>query len=199
MTNSSAPLDITPLPPQDWPAELRDLLTAALDSHPLLEQHTAAPSAINIVATLAHHPQLAVGFGRLVGVLSFGELPDREREIAILRTAVHARSTYEWSHHYPLAIRAGLSPTDLERIGANPLTDQWSPHEHALLTAVDEIHQHSTISAQTGRHLAKYYQPRQLLELICLVGCYRTLSTILHSCQVPLDSGVDELPLPPAQ
>jgi hypothetical protein len=32
-----------------------------------------------------------------------------------------------------------------------------------------------------------------------LVGCYRTLSTILHSCQVPLDSGVDELPLPPAQ
>lgn len=198
MPAPSALLNITPLPPEDWPPQLRSLLTATMSDHDLLDEPAPGQSQINSVAILAHHPQLAVAFGQLVGVLTFGDLSARDREIIILRSAYLAQSTYEWSHHYPLAKRAGLSETDIQRIGSDPIAQEWSPREKALLTAVDELHHRATISTSTGGELAEHYPPQQLLELIFLAGCYRTVAAVLSSCEVPLDAGVKALS-PPAR
>lgn len=192
-----APVPISPLPLDDWPAQLRDMLSAAVRNHRQVVEPPSGETHLNIVATLAHHPTLAIAFGQLSAALTFGDLPARDREMIILRTAYLNRSTYEWSHHCPLAKRAGLSDTDIARIGSHPDAEEWSAQDKALLAAVDELHRRSTISSTTGHQLAQHYQPRQLLELIYLAGTYRTVTTMLHACQVPLDDGIEALPLPP--
>ncbi|MBB4687648.1 carboxymuconolactone decarboxylase family protein [Amycolatopsis jiangsuensis] len=191
-----APIDLSPLPPCDWSPQLRDLLGAALRDHDLVDQPVSGPGQLNSVATLAHHPRLAIAFGQLVGSLSAGELSARDREVVILRSAYLTQSTYEWSHHRPLALRAGLSEAEVQRLGSDPIDDEWPAREKALLSAVDELHHRSALSTTTGRELAEHYRPRQLLELVFLAGCYRTVATLLNSCEVPLDSGVEALSPP---
>jgi 4-carboxymuconolactone decarboxylase len=194
---AAAPLNISPLPLKDWPAQLRDTYSAAVVAHELVDQRTADRVYNDMIATLARHPQLAVTFARLMGVLTpRGLLPARDREMVILRTAYLSRSTYEWSHHHPLAKIAGLSEADIDRLGTEPIAPDWSTRDQLLLTAVDEIHHGSAVSDDTGRRLSEHYPPQQLLELIFLTGCYRMVSTLLHSCRIAIEPGVKAVPWP---
>ena len=43
-------------------------------------------------------------------LMPFGSLPRRDAELVILRVAWRSREAYEWWHHVPLALRAGLRP-----------------------------------------------------------------------------------------
>ncbi|OTA69973.1 hypothetical protein K449DRAFT_380006 [Hypoxylon sp. EC38] len=64
---------------------------------------------------LLHSPPVADGWNSFLGaVRTRTTLDARARELAICRVAVCNRAWYEWGHHAPLAVAAGVSAEAME-------------------------------------------------------------------------------------
>ena len=70
---------------------------------------------------LAHHPKLLkrwMVFGN--HILFKSTLPDRERELLILRIAWRCRAEYEWGQHVVITRRCGVDDAEMARIKEGP-------------------------------------------------------------------------------
>ena len=112
----------------------------------------------NIFRTLARHPDLFrrwLPFGRYL--LAGGTLPARDRELLILRTAVRCGSSYEWGQHVRIALATGIEREAIDRVVAGPHRRRVDGPRGGALSAVDELHERSTISDATWEALAREY------------------------------------------
>ncbi|MER7849127.1 MBL fold metallo-hydrolase [Kitasatospora sp. NPDC096077] len=148
-----------------------------LDGHPVP----------NVLAVIGHHPELLIALAPLLVPLNQGLLPPRTRELAILRTAHRSGSPYEWQHHVRIAGGVGLTRAEIARVPEGPGHPDWDADDRALLRAVDELHDGHRLSSASWRALLERHSEAQLLELLALVGTYRTVAGILNTCRVPID------------
>jgi 4-carboxymuconolactone decarboxylase len=177
---------VEPRPPSDWDDETREVM-AGLVTGPDGE-------TLNIFATLAHHPKLLkrwLVFG--THVLGKSTLPDRDRELLILRTAWNCGSDYEWGQHVPIATGAGLTAPEVDRL-ARAETAGWNEADAALVQAADDLHRDARISDATWAALARRHDTMQLLDLVFTVGQYHLVAFALNSLDVQREPGVDGLP-----
>jgi alkylhydroperoxidase family enzyme len=151
---------------------------------------------LNIFSTLAHHPKLLKRWAAFGGVLLYGgQLGARERELLILRTALHCEAHYEWGQHVDIARAVGLTDAEVARVPLGPDADGWSADEASLLRAADELHRDARISDATWDALAARLDAQQLIEVCMVVGQYHLVAFTLNSLGV---EGERELaPLPP--
>jgi 4-carboxymuconolactone decarboxylase len=150
---------------------------------------------MNIFATLAHHPKLLKRWASFGGTLLFGgSLPARDREILILRTAWLCDAEYEWGQHVEIARAAGVADDEIERVYKDPQSDVWSQQDGALISAVDELHEHSRIGDETWRKLAETYDNQQLIEICMVIGQYHMVAFTLNSLGVEPEPGVSTFP-----
>lgn len=137
---------------------------------------------LSIFRTMAHHPRMMKRFNLLGGFfLTRGELPARERELCILRTAWRTGSEYEWAQHVLIGRDAGLTDTEIEQIA---LGGDWSEPDAALLRLTDEVLEHTDVSDETWSELSERYTDAQLCELVLLVGFYRMTAGFLNATGV---------------
>ena len=143
---------------------------------------------LNIFATLAHHPKLLKRWSAFGGTLLFsGQLPHRDRELLILRTAWLCGAEYEWGQHVLIGRAAGLTDAEIERVPGKGISGEWGPLEQALLRAADELHEGSRISDPTWEVLAGDYDYQQLIEVCMVVGQYHMVAFTLNSLGVELE------------
>lgn len=151
----------------------------------------------NIFSTFARNPDLMNAWLPFGGYLLIGgSLPDRDRELAILRTGFNCDSEYEWGQHVRISLDIGIERETIERIATGPDADGWTDPERALLRACDELHSNSKISDDTWAALAATYDEKLLMELTILIGHYHLVAFALNSFGVQLDEGLEGLPLP---
>jgi alkylhydroperoxidase family enzyme len=142
----------------------------------------------NLFATLAHHPRLLKPWAAFGGTLLFGsELPSRDRELLILRTAWRCKAHYEWSHHVPLALLVGVTAAEVALVVEGPDAPGWDAADAALVRAADELHADAVIGDSTWAALAERYTPAQLVEIPMVVGQYHLVAFTLNSLGVQLD------------
>lgn len=171
---------VAPLDEKELPEEL----TAELG--PMANRPGGVP---NLFTTLARHPRLLKRWLPLGGKLLFrGDLPARERELLILRTAWNCSAHYEWTHHDPMAQEAGVSRQEIERVPLGPDAPGWSPDDRALLQAADELHADARISDDTWAALVGNHNEAQLIEICMLVGQYHLVAFALNSLGVQLET-----------
>jgi 4-carboxymuconolactone decarboxylase len=128
------------------------------------------------------------------GLLSKGLLPARDREVLISRTTARAGAEYEWGVHAVFFAEAvGLDRDVLDKL-AGPTRAGFDEDDLVLVTAVDELHDTATLSDATWRSLRSRYDDAQLVELILLVGWYRTLSTLINAAEIPLETWAARFP-----
>ncbi|HUF33960.1 MAG TPA: carboxymuconolactone decarboxylase family protein [Acidimicrobiales bacterium] len=169
-THPSAPR-LTPLTLDEMTDDQRELVGAAGQSRPL-----------NIFATLVRAPGLYRRWSTFAGkLLRGGKLPERDRELVILRTALRCAAAYEWGQHISIARDAGLSDEEILRVAEGPSADGWSDHDRALVTAVDELHDAHCLGDATWQALASSYTDQQMIELTFLSGHYAMLAGALNS------------------
>jgi alkylhydroperoxidase family enzyme len=149
--------------------------------------------ASNIFATLVRNPGLFRRWLPFGGKLLAGKLPPRERELLILRTAVHCQADYEWGQHTLIARSLGISDEEIERVRSGPDAPGWDGFDAALLRAADELHETARISDSTWDSLVGRYDERQLIEVPMVVGHYHMVAFTLNSLGVPLEPGVSGL------
>ncbi|MFD9888157.1 carboxymuconolactone decarboxylase family protein [Amycolatopsis sp. NPDC059027] len=199
MSTSDTEPRIAPAPPEEIRPLLGGLL-GGLDATeaPAAAHHITANPVLNVLATVGNHPGLLTGLAPLLGAISTGLLPARDRELVILRVAWHTRARYEWAHHVVIAGGTGLTEQEIARIPHGQGEPGWSDLDAALLRAVDELHgPRAAVSDRTWQQLAAHYDHRQLLELLALTGTYTLVAYVLNSCRVPIDDWLgDPAPLP---
>jgi 4-carboxymuconolactone decarboxylase len=166
--------------------ELRTTLAGALtlDGRPL-----------NIFGVLGHHPKLLKRFNLLGGfLLNKGLIPERERELVILRIGWNARAVYEFGQHTVIGRRCGLSDVEIEALTKAPDEHVWSADDRALVAMADELSADDCVSEPTWAALSTRWSEAELVELLVLAGFYRLVSGFLNSAGVQLDDGVPGFP-----
>lgn len=178
------------LPPRDPPYE------------PEIEKMMGAmrfdgPAPRHLMQALAHAPKLLMRFQAMGGTLLFGgRLPEREREIAIMRTGARTRSEYEWGMHVRLYQQScGLSDAQVAAtLEGRPDDPVWSARETLILRAVDALHDSSTIPDGLWTELAAHWPPDQLVELVLTIGYYHMAAFFLNATGVALEDGAARFP-----
>lgn len=151
---------------------------------------------LNIFRTLAHHKPLFKAFLTLGSqLLGSGELPEREREIVVLRIGRRARSEYEFGQHTTIGLAAGLTEAEIARIAdLDADADGWSDDDATLLALADEICADDVVSDPTWQRLTARWNDAEMLELLMLAGFYRMVSGVLNSAGVALEPGTPGWP-----
>ncbi|MFC4113916.1 carboxymuconolactone decarboxylase family protein [Nonomuraea zeae] len=155
-----------PLPPEEW-----DDFTKA--------------NPYNVFATLARHPGLYRAWLRFGGALLDGTLPARDRELAILRTAYHAGSAYEWAHHARLGREAGLTDVEIESV--RQLDALWPVEDRLVLQVADDLHYAGDLTDATWAALCDRYDEVGRIELVMLVAHYGMLALVLRTLRVEIE------------
>jgi 4-carboxymuconolactone decarboxylase len=121
--------------------------------------------------------------------LSDCEMNIRDRELAILRVGWLSQAPFEWGAHVKIAKRNGITTEEIERVIEGSSAPGWSKQERAIVRAVEELHFASMIADDTWADLQEFYNDKKLIELVILVGQYKTVAFYQNSLRLPLPEG----------
>lgn len=148
---------------------------------------------LNIFRTMAHAPEALTAF------LAWGSyilgrrnaLPERERELVILRVGYLCRAGYEWGQHVVIGRRAGLKDAEIARIKQGPAVEGWSPADRALLVATDQLVGDHFVQDAAWAELGAHFEAKACMDLVYTVGQYTQVSMVLNTFGVQLDEGME--------
>lgn len=176
--------------------------TATAEDAAIVERITArrAPRPLQpLDLTLLHSPPVADGWNSFLGaVRTKTTLADDVRELAISRVAVVNRAWYEWGHHAPLAVKAGVSEPAMEEVkkeGALTMAGkpaQLSDEQWASVVLADEMTRNVAVSDETFAKVKALFGERGTVEMVATVACYNCVSRFL----VALDGESESLSSP---
>jgi Carboxymuconolactone decarboxylase family len=122
-------------------------------------------------------------------LLDPGNLSLRHREIVIGRTTARSNCDYERSVHVTLfGEKAGFTGEQIKSVSTGSATDPcWDADERLLIQTTDSLCASCDIPDGLWRRLVARFQGAALLEVIMLVGFYRTVSCLANSLRLPLE------------
>lgn len=174
------PPRIPPISPENYSDELKDFFDGLHEA--------GLPSAIsrlNIVRTLANHPDLTIAYMTFgTHILGRSSLSSRVRELATLRTAWLCGSGYEWERHAQRARRSGMSDEEVEAVRSGSSAPSWPELDRNVLRAAEQLHSTTTIDDDVWELLSAQLDQHELLDLVFTVGCYTTLAMALNGLRV---------------
>ncbi|MBY0422893.1 MAG: carboxymuconolactone decarboxylase family protein, partial [Parvularculaceae bacterium] len=143
----------------------------------------------DMVATLLRFPQLWNRLAALSAVVQSASavLPARYRQLAILRTVWLCGAPYQWGEHVERTRKAGVTNEEIEQVKTGSSAPGFGPADKAVLSAVEELHGDSFVSDETWSSLAARFDDGQMVELLVLVGQFRTIAGLLNSIRMPLE------------
>jgi len=137
-----------------------------------------ARADLGMYRTLAHAPLALRGFsaaGRSLRAEASAPA-GRCAELVIMRTAQLAGSDYEWSHHRPMALAAGLRDEQLAALGGvagqPPLRRSASAPRWRLS---DEVHA-TALSDEAFAALERSFPAGEVVELILTAAFYQAVA-----------------------
>ena len=119
-------------------------------------------------------------------------IPRKLNELAIIITARHWTSHYEWYAHRRAAQQAGLDQSIIDAIAAGKRPAKMQPDEEAVYTFCTEILTTKQVSDQTFEATKAKFGERGVVDLIGVVGYYQFVSMVLNTDRHPLPEGVQQ-------
>jgi 4-carboxymuconolactone decarboxylase len=140
-------------------------------------------------------PEMARHATRLGETVRFNTIfPPKLSEIAILVTARHWASHYEWFAHKRLALNGGMDPAIIDAIRdrRTPVFDE--PAGQMIYDVAKSLHEGHGLSQTLYDEAVKVLALRGLVEVIGLCGYYTMVSMTLNTFEFGLPDGqVSEL------
>ena len=120
-------------------------------------------------------------------------LPRRISELAILVTARHWSSNYEWYAHAPPALAAGLSESVVEdiRVGREPAFE--AAEERATYDFCLQLLRTHFVNEATHAAVTQSFGITGVVELTALVGYYVMVAMALNAHEYPLPPAAQDL------
>jgi 4-carboxymuconolactone decarboxylase len=177
---------LKPLVESEWNEEQRTILSY---------YRRKSGKIYNIFLTQARHPEMMKKWRTFSDyILNQSTLPERDREILILRVGWLCRSEYEFGQHSRIGEKVGLKPEEIVKITEGPDAPGWDPFDAALLRAAEELQADAFISEATWNTLSKKYTEKQMIDLVMTIGQYNLVSMFLNTLGVQLDQKVTGFP-----
>jgi alkylhydroperoxidase family enzyme len=134
----------------------------------------AAMPSVGAIDMLAHSPVLTEHFLRLAQAqFTALELPERARELVTLTVAAKVRCEFEYQQHIPISAAAGVDPILRQAIWDRTVNPATLPDaENVLIGFVDDVLKRPRVSARRLAALQRFYPPRQIVEIVQLIGFY---------------------------
>lgn len=147
---------------------------------------------LNVFALMANAPTAFRAWLRWGGTL-LGELQLDPvlRELTILRVSMLSPGAdYEWVQHEPIARAVGATDAQIDAVRADRL-EALDPAALAVLRFTDEVVRDVAPSDATYAALAEVLQPREIVELLQVIGQYMMLARIMATAQIDPDEPGD--------
>jgi len=156
---------------------------------------TLPHNAVNVRATMAHHPLIAKAVGGLAGaVLTEFATPRRQRELIILRMGWNCTCEYEFGQHTMYGMAHGVTAAEVAAVTRPLGAHAWSNEDLLLLEMTDELYTDDGVSDATWERLTKTWSTTEVMEFVISALTYRTVSGFLNTFGVELDEGVPGWP-----
>jgi 4-carboxymuconolactone decarboxylase len=125
-------------------------------------------------------------------------LPLRLNEFAILITARHWTSQYEWYAHLPLALKAGLDPKVAAELAVNKRPANMKDDEAAVYDFCTQLHRAKKVDDAAYKRAVALFGEKGVMDLIGVSGYYTAVSMTLNVAEVPVPAGQSD-PLKPLE
>jgi 4-carboxymuconolactone decarboxylase len=174
---------IPPLGEADWTPEIREIFTI-FEGEAARERGTE----FNILKTLAHHPSLVSRFlAYEYELLRNATIPERIREIIILRLAWLYQQQYEWKQHVAIARSIGMSEEEIAATRRGADDGVWTALDRHVLNATDQAFGGVTVTNETWAGLAAHFDHSQMLEVLFTIGTFAMMSWVFNSTGLQLE------------
>jgi alkylhydroperoxidase family enzyme len=118
--------------------------------------------------------------------------PRRLRELMILRGAQMSGTTYEWAHHLPMALAAGVSELQIDALATWTQSHHFDAQERAALQLAEEVTQGPGASKQAIERLRlEGFDEEALVELVLTASFYVSVGRLLHSFEILPEPGYE--------
>lgn len=159
---------------------------------PRVREALDALPPLNIFRMLAQADSAFVPYLGFAGVLLAQlELDPKLRELAILLVATHTGAEYEWVQHVGIAKTLGVRDEQISAVENDDLQAAClSPEAQAVLCFASEVLELPRVSNSTFAALSDHFPPRQIVELMLVIGSYHMLARLMTTLDIDIDPAV---------
>ena len=155
-------------------------------------------AVLDLFMMMMHSPQLADRAQHLGVFLRYEtSLPTRLSELAVLTTAKHWNSSYEWHFHEKEARAGGLAENIIAAVRAGDTPAFDNAEEAAVHAYTRELLSNRHASDETYQTALGFFGNAGMVELTCLIGYYCMIAMTLNEHGVPLPEGAEPALPPP--
>jgi 4-carboxymuconolactone decarboxylase len=151
-------------------------------------ERRGAAGPFNVLLRSPEMGNLAQQFGASMRFHS--SMPPKLNELAIIITARHWTSQYEWYAHRRAAANAGLNESIIQAIATGKRPTGMQPDEEAVYNFCTELLTTKQVSDKTFEATKAKFGERGVVDLIGVTGYYQLVSMLLNTDKYPLPDGV---------
>lgn len=135
-----------------------------------------------LYALLLNSPALAQGWlGFFTALRQRSRLPDRLRELAILRVTQQSAARHEFRSHVRFALAAGITQRQIDELGDGCLASDLASLDRLCLSYADRLLANDCDPAWAAAELLPHFSDAEVLELTTTVAAYRMVATVSRS------------------
>ncbi len=148
----------------------------------------------NSQRTMAYNPEVLRAFGPFVGAISRENvLPNRLKELAILRVTLINGCRYCLAHHYHAATAAGVTLQEMLALGEIEQSPLFSETDRAALAFAEEITVHPrTMRAAVKERLKAVLTDAEIVDLTLACCMFNFLNRFNHVLEIERDMDVPD-------
>ncbi len=134
---------------------------------------------------LLNSPQLAEAWLHLFTVIRQQcELPAQYRELVIMAIAVINGADYEYRHHAPIALAAGLTQAQIDELPGWRQSILFDAGQRAVLDYAECMTRDVQVPDAVFEAVTRYLDSRTIVELTATIAGYNLVSRFLEALKV---------------
>lgn len=143
---------------------------------------------LNLYRVLANAPDMLRSWVDFAWSLRLdAKTPRALRELMIMRGAQLSEAEYEWAHHWPMAVQAGVEEAKLRALAGWRDSGLFDAEERAVLRLADEVARHEAASAECIAELQARFGREGTIELTLTAAFYVAVSKFLKSLAIDIE------------
>jgi 4-carboxymuconolactone decarboxylase len=147
---------------------------------------------LNIFRMLAHADSAFIPYLGLAGaLLAQLELDPKRRELAILLVAARTGAQYEWVQHVGISRALGIDDEQISAVERDELEAAcFDPDARVLLRFTAQVLERPRADEETFAALKSRFPPRQIIELLLVIGSYHMLARLMTTLDIDIDPAI---------
>ncbi len=112
-------------------------------------------------------------------------------ELAIIVMGAYWKSGFEWFHHAPIAMKAGITPEAVEAIRTGREPNLPDPKENIVYRFSRELTTNHRVSKPTYDKAIELLGDVGVVDLVAVLGYYTLICMSINAFEIPTDDGSD--------